>query len=155
MVVQSPNTITLSRQPSVFLAGGISNCSNWQNDVIKELIKYDDLIIFNPRRDNFNVNDPSQSQKQIEWEYNYLLNSTMISMWFSYETIQPICLYELGMWINSRKKPAVIGIHPEYSRKDDIIIQTNLSRPNDNMIKIAIGWESFIEELHSMINIII
>ena len=41
---------------SLFLAGGITNCKNWQNEVIKEL-EFEDVSIFNPRQINFNIND--------------------------------------------------------------------------------------------------
>ena len=58
----------------LFLAGGITNCSDWQSKVIEELGYYslDNLLVFNPRRKNFNITDSHASRKQIEWEFKYL-----------------------------------------------------------------------------------
>ena len=61
-VVTAPNKANL--QPyeiCCFLAGGITGCKDWQNEVIKELENFDKisnrqldkLVVFNPRRDVF------------------------------------------------------------------------------------------------------
>ena len=67
----------------VFLAGGITNCQEWQNKIINILKNEDDnLIIFNPRRKNFPINDPTASFEQIKWEFNYLEQCDIFSMYF-------------------------------------------------------------------------
>ena len=80
------------RYPSVFLGGGITNCTDWQKEVTSLLS--DELItILNPRRENFPVNDPQAAKDQIEWEFNALKDATIFSMWFSGESsVQPICM---------------------------------------------------------------
>lgn len=63
-----------------FLAGGITNCPDWQSEVIENLQKYDQkyqneldsLVIFNPRRPNFPIDDPNASLQQITWEFQEL-----------------------------------------------------------------------------------
>ena len=66
-VVTAPDKANL--QPyeiCCFLAGGITDCKDWQNEVIKELENFDKtsngqldkLVLFNPRRDVF-PNEPT------------------------------------------------------------------------------------------------
>lgn len=114
-----------------FLAGGITNCDNWQQEVIKELSKFehtDNLVIFNPRRENFPIDDPSASKKQIEWEYKWLNHCDIFSMYFcNSNSVQPICFYELGRNL-ALMKYAVISVEEGFSRTNDVVIQTKLAR---------------------------
>lgn len=122
----------------LFLAGGITNCPVWQNEVIKILQKVDKLLIYNPRRKNFPINDPLAAQEQIMWEYNRLKNSNVLLFWFCNTTLNPIALYELGKWGNSSTIPLFIGIEPGYKREADIRMQTVLARPS---IKIVMSLQ--------------
>lgn len=115
-----------NNMPSIFLAGGITDCPNWQKKIV-ELLKNEDVILLNPRRKNFPIDDPNASYEQIKWEYNHLKKATAIIFWFPKETLCPIVLFELGKWITSNKK-ILIGIEKEYERKDDVIIQTVLEK---------------------------
>lgn len=122
---------------SVFLAGGISNCKNWQKMVIEEL-KYDDLSVFNPRQEYFNIMDKNASCKQIEWEFKRLEQMDIFSMYFC-DSIseQPICMYELGRNIvrmqnrfpSDWQKRIVVGIEEGYKREGDVVIQLSLCAP--------------------------
>ena len=98
---------------SLFLAGGITGCENWQQNV-RRYLKDVPIVIFNPRRKDFPINDPSAAQVQIEWEYEHLRKASMILFWFPYETLCPIVLYELGAWSMTDKK-IFVGIHPLYT----------------------------------------
>jgi len=91
-VITSPEVYHQSDdEVSVFLAGGITNCHDWQSDVIAFLQKYnvddlhsrlDKLVIYNPRRPNFPIDDPSTAQEQIEWEFKNLEKMDIFSMMF-------------------------------------------------------------------------
>ena len=115
---------------SCFLAGGITDCPNWQKEVIEELSKYEDtdtLVVFNPRRENFPIHDPNASAEQIAWEFEYLNKSDIFSMYFDGgESLQPICLYELGRHL-TRNSVKVISVQDGYKRANDVIIQTKLA----------------------------
>lgn len=128
---------------SVFLAGGITGCPNWQQEMVK-LLSDTDLIIFNPRRANFPIDDPSAALGQITWEHNYLRAADTISFWFAKETIQPITLYELGSWSTRLDKDILIGVHPEYPRRQDVEIQTRLVRPN---VRIEYSLEDLAKQI--------
>ena len=115
------------KEKSVFLAGGISNCADWQT-TLANLLKDTNLVLLNPRRKDFALNDLEMEKQQIEWEYGHLVKATATSFWFPKETLCPITLYELGKQ-SVGNKPLFIGVHPEYLRNRDIHIQTKLIRP--------------------------
>jgi len=126
--------INKHQSKSVFLAGGITNCIDWQAELIKEIQDFDNLVVYNPRRKNFPIHDPNASEEQITWEYEHLRDADMIIFWFSRGSLNPIVLYELGRWGNSSDKKIVIGIDPEYERTTDVTIQTLLSRPDTKFV---------------------
>lgn len=112
--------------PSIFLAGGISDCPDWQKEIASQL-KDENVILLNPRREDFPMDDPNASFHQIKWEYDHLRKATAVIFWFPKETMCPIVLFELGTWIVS-KKPILIGMDREYERKQDVQIQSVLER---------------------------
>lgn len=124
---------------SVFLAGGITNCSLWQDKMVEALKQFDHLTVFNPRRKNFEMfKDESkykESVEQITWEYENLKSVSQIIFWFTNETLQPITLFELGTvlerWVNSssyngEKQDLIIGCDKKYPRYFDVMIQCQL-----------------------------
>lgn len=122
---------------SVFLAGGITNCKEWQKEVIKEL-EFDDISIFNPRQEHFDITDKSASYKQIAWEFERLEEMSVFSIYFCNDNSdQPICMYELGRNIvrmqnrfpNDWQDRIVISVEYGYRRKVDVVIQTGLCAP--------------------------
>lgn len=133
IIIQAPNevySIDNNRNIKLFLAGGITNCPDWQSEVISDLSDVANLTIYNPRRKYFPINDPKSSEEQITWEYEHLQNADIIIFWFSRGSLNPIVLYELGKWGNSTNEQIIIGIDPEYERANDVKIQTMLARPD-------------------------
>ena len=127
---------------SLFIAGGISGCSDWQNEFVS-MFWDKDIVLINPRRDNYDFDDPSLEEKQISWEFDHLQKSDAVSFWFPNETLCPITLYELGKISNSDKK-LFIGVDPDYSRKNDVIIQTSLIRPD---VEVVFSLEKLIDQV--------
>jgi len=117
---------------SLFLAGGITGCPNWQREIV-QLLADADLALLNPRRENFPIDDPTAAEAQILWEYNYLRIANEILFWFPCETLCPIVLYELGAW-SMTDKPLHVGLDPAYKRRSDVEIQTKLIRPNIRIV---------------------
>lgn len=154
LVITAPNedysVLSLIENAKLFLAGGITNCPDWQSELIENFQDVEKLTIYNPRRKNFPIDDPSASEKQICWEYKQLKDADIICFWFSRGSLNPIVLYELGRWGNSSDKPIIIGIDPKYERKNDVIIQTKLSRPK---VKIAEDFSDFCVKVKWLINI--
>lgn len=123
-----------SNRPSVFLAGGITGCSDWQQEVIERLtIRDPDLTLFNPRRADFPIDDPEAAERQIAWEHSRLDAADAIAFYFAPETVQPIVMFEFGRWL-SDSKPLFVAVHPEYQRRADVLYQAALEQP-----KLVIG----------------
>ena len=135
-IITAPST-EKPKFSSVFLAGGITGCKNWQSEVIKEL-EFEDISIFNPRQTNFNIHDKSASVKQIFWEFERLEQMEIFSIYFcESNSDQPICMYELGrniLRMQNRfpfdwQNRIIISVEENYKRKQDVIIQTLLCAP--------------------------
>jgi len=149
LIIESPKDVYSLENNfnlKLFLAGGITNCPDWQKEIIEKLENFPNLTIYNPRRANFPIEDPHAAEEQITWEFNKLQSSDMIIFWFSRGSLNPIVLYELGMWGNSGDKPILIGIDPEYERHQDVIIQTKLARPE---VVILNSINDIVDELYS------
>jgi hypothetical protein len=117
------------RGPSLFLAGGISGTLDWQADVVARLADLP-LVLLNPRRRDFPINDPTAAPAQIEWEFHHLKRATAVLFWFPPETLCPIALYELGGRSLVRQQPLFVGTHPDYQRRLDVEVQLRLARPD-------------------------
>lgn len=114
--------------PSLFLAGGITGTFDWQADIAARLADLP-LVLLNPRRRNFPMDDPSAARGQIEWEYRHLRRATAVLFWFPPETLCPIALFELGARTLAPHQPLFVGTHPDYQRRLDVEIQLSLARP--------------------------
>lgn len=115
---------------SIFIAGGISNCPNWQSDVVTALRGLD-ITVVNPRRVTFDIFNSREAERQIEWEHKHLSLCDNILFWFPRETVCPITLLEYGKFLSPTSgKKLFVGCHPEYSRSLDLDVQTKLERPD-------------------------
>ena len=145
---ESPQIILPKHEskPSIFLAGGITGCENWQLELRDRLIN-SELLLLNPRREKFPMDDPNTAQAQIAWEHAMLRRASAISFWFPAETLCPIVLFELGAWTyasrtsgfvngcaNVVRKPLFVGVHPDYARRQDVEIQLSLQRPEIEIV---------------------
>lgn len=115
----------------VFLAGGITNCPDWQSLMIEYLMD-ETVTLFNPRCEDWNIND-ADVEAQITWEHKYLEKADAVSFWFCKETLCPITLFELGKALMGFRD-VFIGCDPEYARKLDVVVQTRLERPNIQVV---------------------
>ena len=122
---------SLVGRTSLFLGGGISHCPPWQNLMV-DLLKDTELVLFNPRRDDFDTSDASMTEQQIQWEHKYLKLATARMFWFPNETLCPITLFELGKYLLSGD-PLFVGCDPKYQRKIDLEIQISLELSNHEM----------------------
>jgi hypothetical protein len=125
-----------------FLAGGITDCPEWQDELLTLLDGETGLTIYNPRQANFDVRNPDAADAQIEWEHDRLCEANLVSFWFPSETLCPITLYELGK-LTERGTPLVVGCHPNYKRLTDVVKQTELDRPEVKVVftlrEVAVG----------------
>jgi len=132
-----------------FLAGGITDCGEWQDEVINYLENVDvdltGLVLFNPRRKNFPIHDPNASNEQITWEFNMLEQMDIFSMYFanSPKSVQPICMYELGRNLakmevrfpNDYMNRITVSVEQGYSREQDVVIQSKLAMKGQDFVE--------------------
>jgi hypothetical protein len=124
---------------TIFIAGGISNCENWQA-TMPELLAETELVLLNPRREGFDITNPLMEQEQIEWEHLHILEADSYLFWFCEETLCPITLFELGKIIGLFPlKPIFVGTHPKYARHRDIKFQMLLMRPEIHVVHTLSG----------------
>lgn len=139
-IINAPEKYSLQEDEiSIFLAGGITKCTDWQNEIINGLkrLEHDsNLVVFNPRRENFPIHIPSAADEQIEWEFTQLNKMDIFSMYFcESDSDQPICMYELGRYISEMQKRfpidwkdrVIISVEDGYKRKNDVLIQSRLA----------------------------
>jgi hypothetical protein len=129
----------------VFLAGSIEmgKAEDWQAVIPKIFKDRDNLIFFNPRRDDW---DSSWEQKesnpqfseQVNWEMNKLDECNLIFMYFSPETKSPISLLELGLYAESGKM--IVCCPDGFWRKGNVdIVCSRYNVPVYNTLESAIG----------------
>jgi len=139
---------------SLFLGGGINQCPDWQSDIRTFLNKKcPNLVLFNPRRNSYDIKDATQTPIQIKWEFDCLRQATGIMFWFCAETVCPITLYELGTWTQISKqtgKKIFIGCHPNYQKLNDVIIQTELVL--GSAVKVAMSLDEIAAQLEDWYN---
>lgn len=136
------DTDTAINDPSLFVAGGITGTSNWQAEYLEMLGDVLGITAVNPRRPCFDATDPSIAREQIQWEWEQLSRADAVSFWFPKETVCPITLYELGVCTQETvlrarygrgmgyiNQELFVGVHPDYSRRIDVEIQTGLRLP--------------------------
>lgn len=139
--IEAPKNVETSLK-KLFIAGSITGAPNWQKEVVDK-IKDLDIAVYNPRRANFPIDDPDASLEQITWEHKYLNKADLISFWFSKETMAPIVLYELGAH-SKTSKPIIVGMDPDYKRRQDVEIQTKLERPD---VPVVYSLDNLVEEI--------
>jgi hypothetical protein len=149
-LIQCPEVYNGEDELTVFIGGGISNCPDWQKEMIARFKHIgDDLILFNPRRTSFAIEDPAESDFQIEWEFSHLQCSDAMIFWFPFQTLCPITLFELGVYA-ALDVPIFVGCHPAYQRKFDVEKQLQLLRPD---VTVHSSWEPLVEDVEKWYNV--
>lgn len=149
----------------VFLAGGVIPGNDWRKEVVKyfqENWKEEKgIIFFNPVRDGFNLNDPDDVKKQIEWEFSYLnFRDMLVSFYFPpTEYPQAMSFYELGRALAKRKETdfgnwsrqdVYVCVDKDFKRKNDVIVQGTLANYGDTPCEVE-NAEHFAESLMNYI----
>ncbi len=116
-------------ETSIFLAGSIDmgSAENWQDRMERDLVDFDNLVIYNPRRDDWNsswVQDPTkgtQFHEQVSWELAHIEAADLVVVYFADGSKSPITLLELGI-ISQMNKDVIIYCTPEFYRYGNVKI---------------------------------
>lgn len=129
-ILTAPTQWSPSHRPTLFIAGGISGCPDWQTGVCERIAGAVEVDVINPRREGWDMKaHDEESMKQIRWEHWHLQRSDSILFWFPRETLCPITLLELGKYLARTEVDLTVGTHPEYQRRLDVVVQCGLERP--------------------------
>ena len=136
--------------PSIFLAGSIEMgvAENWQEKLTEEL-KYESVVIFNPRRDDWDLSweqsiTNTKFVEQVEWELDMLDAASFIVMYFDPNTKSPISLLELGLYAS--KGTLIVCCPDGFWRKGNVDIvckRYNIPVYND--------MNEFIEKIKALV----
>lgn len=105
-VLKAPEPYIQDEKLSIFLGGSIDMgaAENWQERLTKDLSDYQNLVILNPRRDDWDsswVQDPTpgtQFYEQVSWELECQEQADIIVYYFTADSKAPITLLELGLF---------------------------------------------------------
>jgi len=80
----------------------------WQERVVRAMSGVSDLVILNPRRDDWDSNweqraDNPQFHEQVSWELDMLDAADIVVMYLAAGTKSPVSLLELGLCARSGK----------------------------------------------------
>jgi len=126
-VVKAPGKYDLRGKVGVFLAGSIEmgKAVNWQTKVEDGLEEFDEVVVLNPRRDDWDssweqTKDNPQFNEQVTWELQALEDADVIVMYFDPDTKSPITLLELG--IHSHAGKLIVCCSEGFWRKGNVDI---------------------------------
>ena len=115
--------------PSIFLAGGITGCEDWQHAACA-LLQSTPFVVFNPRRAQYDPGRGDSCAQQVAWEQRHLDRADVTLFWFPagdpLVTVQPIALLELGFAMAEARradKLLVVGVDHRYPRRADVELQ--------------------------------
>lgn len=106
MMIKAPEPFELDTRLTLFLGGSIDMgaAEHWQERLAKDLEDYDDLVLLNPRRDDWDstwTQDPTpgtQFYEQVDWELKAQDEADMVVYYFAADSKAPITLLELGLF---------------------------------------------------------
>jgi len=153
-MIYTPETNTEDRNSyKLFLAGSIENgkAEDWQDIICDQFKDCDDFDIYNPRRKNWNADaTEEQVRQQIRWEQDALYKSDFVSFYFDPNTISPITLLELGLYID---KAFCIYCPPEYFRYTNVCETVKWYNTKKNRhITITDSIGILIEKIQILVN---
>lgn len=130
-VFHAPEPVLISKGcHTIFIGGSIEmgTVIDWQSVLIPKLLSISNsLVIFNPRRPNWDANwvqsiENPEFNEQVKWETDQLDLSDFIFLFFHPETKAPITLLELGLYArdNHHGKKILVCCQPGFWRKGNV-----------------------------------
>jgi hypothetical protein len=127
-IVKAPNDYPVEEH-TIFLAGSIEMgaAENWQDKITDLLKDEENMVILNPRRDDWDssweqsIENP-QFKEQVCWELEALEDSSRILMYFDPNTKSPITLLELGIYAGMDPTKIVVCCSEGFWRKGNVDI---------------------------------
>jgi len=132
--------------PMLFMAGGITGAEDWQTKFLEEL-KDEELVVFNPRRKNFDISNEEVEAQQITWEFLHIAKANAISFWLPPQTLCPITLFELGSVLGEKTDRSIfVGCDPSYARIRDVKVQVGLRNKKIEVVESLSSLASQVKD---------
>jgi hypothetical protein len=108
-VYKAPQKYTSDNKFTIFLGGSIEQgkAEPWGDYLTSKLSTYNfDIRILNPRRDDYDAGqkqsiDNPYFKEQVTWELDGLDRADLIVMYLQPDTLSPISMMEIGLYINT------------------------------------------------------
>ena len=150
--IKAPNDYDINGVVTLFEAGSIEMgaAENWQVRLAKELSDIENLLVLNPRRDDWDSTwkqskDDSQFRGQVLWELQAQESADVIAMYFDPKTKSPITLMELGLFVDN----SLVVFCPEgFYRKGNVDIVCERYGASQ-----ASSWDEFVEMVRARIKV--
>lgn len=132
-VIKAPERWSCAdNERSLFLSGSIEmgQAELWQDSVIESLEDLGNIVVLNPRRDDWdstweqNKRSP-KFREQVEWELNSLERASYAVVYFASNTRSSISLFEFGLLLHLYKV-SVVYCPKDFWRKGNIDIVCEL-----------------------------
>lgn len=132
---------------SVFLAGSAS--FPWRIEFEKKLNDHE-LTLIDP---TYKKNDPWTRIDHIRWEHEHIDKADVLLAWLpaneetKLHTLSLTTLFELGRFAQMKEKKIVMGIHPEYYKRNEVMLQLSILRPE---VEIVSSLDELAVELNKI-----
>jgi hypothetical protein len=108
-VYKAPQKYPNDSKFTIFLGGSIEMnfAKEWQIELTQKLSSYNfDIRILNPRRDDYDAGqkqsiDNPYFKEQVTWDLDGLDRADLIVMYLQPDTLSPISMMEIGLYINT------------------------------------------------------
>ena len=140
---------------SLFLAGSIDmgSAENWQTRMENDLVDFDNLVVYNPRRDDWDsswVQDPTPGTKfheQVTWELDHIEASNLVVVYFADDYKSPITLLEFGLLALNFDKDVVVYCTPKFYRYGNVKIVADRYG-----IPVYENYDNLINQVRTFVN---
>lgn len=129
--IKAPGDVPLETNGKfIFLAGSIEQdkAEKWQDRVAKEFEDNTEVVILNPRRDDWSDTWEQRASNQefltqVKWELHNMAHSDWVFMYFDPSTKSPVSLLELGLLLAGNPFKGVVVVCPDgFWRKGNVEI---------------------------------
>jgi len=155
-IYKAPEKYPNDSKFTIFLGGSIEMnfAKPWQQELTSKLSECNfDIRILNPRRDDFDVSQEQSInnpyfKEQVTWELDGLERADLIVMYLQPDTLSPISMMEIGIYINTLdwNKQMVICVPDGFWRRGNIEVLVDRYPYHCTLLNSYQDLENFVIE---------
>jgi hypothetical protein len=102
----------------------------------------------------YSNNDPWKRIDHIKWEHEHIEKADVLLVWLpanegtKLHTLSFTTLFELGRFAQMKNKNLVMGIHPDYYKRNEVVLQLSILRPE---VEIVSSLDELAGKLNSVV----